>query len=96
MVAGEAATLGPRAWAGLARYGRASYDSVKGFLKSPFGKRLAATITTLAINVLGRKVVEGGKLTKSEVGLVQDALAAETGTVVPRNIVTAAVASGAR
>ena len=96
VVAGEAATLGPRAWAGLARYGRASYDSVKGFLKSPFGKRLAATITTLAINVLGRKVVEGGKLTKSEVGLVQDALAAETGTVVPRNIVTAAVASGAR
>lgn len=95
VVAEEAAALGPRAWAVIARYGKASYDATKAFLNSPFGSRVAATVVSIAVSVLGRKVVEGGKLTKAEVALVQDAIAAETGAVVPGNVVTAAVASGA-
>ena len=95
VVAGEAAALGPRTWAALARYGQASYAAAKTFLNSPFGSRVASTIVSVAVSVLGRKAVEGGKLTKAEVGIVQDALAAETGAVVPGNIVAAAVASGA-
>ena len=95
VVAGEAAALGPRTWAALARYGQASYAAAKTFLNSPFGSRVASTVVSVAISVLGRKVVESGKLSKAEVGIVQDALAAETGAVVPGNIVAAAVASGA-
>jgi len=94
-VAEETAVLGPRVVGALTRYGRASYEAVKAFLNSPFGSRVAATITSVAISVLGRKVVESGKLSKGEVRIVQDAIAAETGAMVPGNIITAAVATGA-
>jgi len=96
VVAEEAATLGPRVFSALARYGQTSYAAVKAFFNSPFGSRVAASITTVAISVLGRKVVESGKLTKSEVGIVQDALLSETGEAVPSNVIAAAVAAGAK
>jgi hypothetical protein len=95
-VAEETAVLGPRVVGALTRYGRASYEAVKAFLNSPFGSRVAATITSVAISVLGRKVVESGKLSKGEVRIVQDAIAAETGADIPANVVTAAIAAGVR
>lgn len=94
--ASTAVALGPRALSALARYGQTSYTAVKAFFNSPFGSRVAASITTVAISVLGRKVVESGKLTKSEVGIVQDALLSDTGEAVPSNVIAAAVAAGAK
>jgi hypothetical protein len=75
----------------IADYGRRGGKLTKDFLNSPFGSRVAQAIATVAVSVLGRKVVESGRLSKAEVGVVQDVIAQQTGVTVPASAVVASI-----
>lgn len=75
----------------IAAQGRTGLKATKEFLNSPFGSRMAQAITTVAVSVLGRKVVESGRLTKAEVAVVQDAVSSQTGVNVPASVITASI-----
>jgi hypothetical protein len=75
----------------IAEYVQRGGRLTKEFLNSPFGSRIAQAVTTVAVSVLGRKVVESGRLTKSEVAVVQEAITQKTGVSIPASAVVASI-----
>ena len=83
-------SAGP-AFAFLSRVGSEGLRITKDILNTPAGAQVAGAVVAVAVSILGRKVVDSGKLTKQEVAVVQDAILAQSGVAVPATVVTAAV-----
>lgn len=75
----------------LTGLGQSGLKITRDALNSPAGAQISAAIAAVAVSILGRKVVESGKLTRQETEVVQDAIMAQTGITVPAAVINTAV-----